>query len=335
MDLSDHLIQLLRDHDCAVVPGFGGFVAQYRPARMHPMEHLLKPPSKSVGFNPSLKTTDGLLLNVLIRSGLSSAIASKTIDNYAQACNDRLRSERFLTIGSLGRLISDSDDTVRFVQDDDINLLRESFGLKPVQLTPVLRKVERKPRIVLEEEVAKPRRVGAWVAAASFLLIVAVGTSLYFFNDNVHQQVVGVFNDIFRVNPPEKTIRVEVPIPSDESLAINWDEVAPLPTPPLVSESPAQLEARSSPPEASLANGGKLEALPSSGYYVIVGAFSSESNAQRQLERVSASYPNSTLFKSNGLNQVGVFASDDEARAGEVLKEVRTSFEASAWLTKR
>jgi hypothetical protein len=291
---------------------------------MHPTDHLLKPPSKSVGFNPSLKATDGMLLNSLVRAGMSHADASISIERYARACDEKLRNDKFLSLASLGRLVVDSDDTVRFIQDDDTDLLRESFGLKPVQLTPVLRQVERKPRQV-PEEVAKPRRIGPWIAAASFLLLVSVGASLYFFNDQVHQQVVGVFKDVFQKPHSERAVNVTVPIPDQNSFAMEWEALVQLRFPLEVPEPLAKPETENP----------KLETSSSSGYFVIVGAFGSEANAQRQLDRVRAQYPESQVFRSGGLNQVGVFASDDESRANEILKDVRSSFEANAWLTKR
>ncbi|MCC3160852.1 hypothetical protein LJ737_26680, partial [Hymenobacter sp. 15J16-1T3B] len=36
MQLTDHIQHLLRDHDCVIIPDFGGLIADYEPARLHP-----------------------------------------------------------------------------------------------------------------------------------------------------------------------------------------------------------------------------------------------------------------------------------------------------------
>lgn len=321
MDLSERLAELLHDNDCAVIPGFGGFVARYRPAQMHPIEHVLKPPSKSVGFNPSLKANDGMLLNALISKGYSAEEARELITRYAEACSEKLGSDKSLIFPKLGRLVMDSGGTVRFIQDEHTNLLRSSFGLKPVQLSPVMRRVPvRSGADDLRQR--KPKRIRALIAAASVVGIVATATSLYFLNDSIHQQVSGFFQNI--VAKEEADLKVSLPLPDEASMRTDWTGLRAL---GCEVRLPLEHEATSSEPAAYTVHPGT--------YYVIVGAFSSEANAQRQLERASTIYRHVSAFKSNGLNQVGVYASADEGEANRILSEVRANFEPTAWLTRR
>ena len=62
IELSRHIESLLLAHDCVIVPGLGGFVAHYVPARRIAEEQLFLPPSRSVGFNQQLTINDGLLV---------------------------------------------------------------------------------------------------------------------------------------------------------------------------------------------------------------------------------------------------------------------------------
>ena len=62
-DLGQYVSDLLHRHDCVIVPGFGGILANYRPASIHPTQHLFQPPSKRLVFNRSLTGNDGLLAN--------------------------------------------------------------------------------------------------------------------------------------------------------------------------------------------------------------------------------------------------------------------------------
>src|SRR5919107_1082436 len=58
---------LLHDHDCVIIPDFGGLIAQYAAAKIHPVKHTFSPPSKKIAFNEKLKQSDGLLTNSLSR----------------------------------------------------------------------------------------------------------------------------------------------------------------------------------------------------------------------------------------------------------------------------
>lgn len=62
IELSRHIESLMLKHDCVIVPGLGGFVTQYVPARRVEEEELFLPPCRSVGFNQQLTLNDGLLV---------------------------------------------------------------------------------------------------------------------------------------------------------------------------------------------------------------------------------------------------------------------------------
>ena len=66
------------DYDCVIIPGFGGFVCNERPAWYDDDKEEMVPPSRDVLFNPNLTHNDGLLAQEIIRStGLSYSEAMK------------------------------------------------------------------------------------------------------------------------------------------------------------------------------------------------------------------------------------------------------------------
>ena len=65
MHLADHIRPLLRDHDCVIIPDFGGLVADAVPARVQPHRHALSPPARLLAFNQALTRNDGLLVDAL------------------------------------------------------------------------------------------------------------------------------------------------------------------------------------------------------------------------------------------------------------------------------
>ena len=56
---------LLIQHNCVIVPSFGGFVAQKISAKIDFKSGKILPPSKSLLFNRQLINNDGLLANVI------------------------------------------------------------------------------------------------------------------------------------------------------------------------------------------------------------------------------------------------------------------------------
>ncbi len=81
MDISLHISSLLFEHECVVVPGLGGFVSNYSPARIHPVQHLFQPPSKTILFNPELKNNDGLLAKFIAENEKTSFYDALAIIN--------------------------------------------------------------------------------------------------------------------------------------------------------------------------------------------------------------------------------------------------------------
>ena len=63
ISLSKHIEILLLEHDCVIVPGLGGFIANQASARIDDNdEHNILPPYRTIGFNSELSVNDGLLV---------------------------------------------------------------------------------------------------------------------------------------------------------------------------------------------------------------------------------------------------------------------------------
>mgnify|MGYP003287733752 CR=1 FL=1 len=75
-NLARHIELLLRDNDCVILPGFGGFIAHTVPAYYASEEHLYYPPTRNISFNASITMNDGLLAQPMM---LSAATKSKIL----------------------------------------------------------------------------------------------------------------------------------------------------------------------------------------------------------------------------------------------------------------
>ncbi len=83
MKISLHIFNLLRDHDCVIVPNFGALVCRNISAKISSDKTKIYPPNKEISFNRSLVKNDGLLINHISYSEkLSYEKAEKKIGNW-------------------------------------------------------------------------------------------------------------------------------------------------------------------------------------------------------------------------------------------------------------
>lgn len=134
MDLSKYISELLKENDCVIIPDFGGFIGNYKPAEINLERGLIYPPSKSLLFNEKLKTNDGLLGHELAKKEdvsyeESLALIREKMLEWQNILNEGGR----ITIGELGFLYRQNERVV-FEQSREINLLLSAYGLAPVKI---------------------------------------------------------------------------------------------------------------------------------------------------------------------------------------------------------
>ena len=158
--MDHHLCDLLYEHDCVIVPGLGGFLASYQGASVHPVSHIITPPSRRIAFNVFLKQNDGLLANhVASDDGISYSEAVQKIERYAEACRGDLDKGRRVVISGLGALFNDSEGNLQFEPLPGANFLPESFGLGLLRHLPIDR--DGRPRAEVRPLSARPLRPSA------------------------------------------------------------------------------------------------------------------------------------------------------------------------------
>ena len=140
MDISVFISDLLFEHDCVMVPGFGGFICNYKPAEIHPVLHYVNPPSKSVSFNVNLNANDGLLVNYIAQTGsISYDEALDLVSTWVDSSKNLLNKKETVILKQVGRVFSDIEGNIQFAADDSVNYLKASFALQPISANPVLR----------------------------------------------------------------------------------------------------------------------------------------------------------------------------------------------------
>ena len=182
--LTPHISYLLYRHDCVIVPGFGGFVANYQGAKIHPTQHTFSPPCKNIAFNRSLQNNDGLLANrIAAAENISYPEANQAIAREIESWNRTLDNAKKLSLDRIGVLSFDVEKNLRFEPDTKVNYLLDAFGLSEVQSPPVKREgaldkiaADTSGRNKTTQK-AKVRRLspGLWKVAAAVLILISLG----------------------------------------------------------------------------------------------------------------------------------------------------------------
>jgi cell division protein FtsN len=128
--LDEHIARLLEDHDCVIVPAFGGFVANYAAARVNPVSNRFDPPYRKISFNKHLVHNDGLLAAyVAQKEEASYEDALGQVKQYAFYLKDGLKADQKIKIDRVGLLYQHPDGTLHFEQVRNANFFKEGTGL--------------------------------------------------------------------------------------------------------------------------------------------------------------------------------------------------------------
>ena len=195
MNLQSHHIwndikSLLHQHDCVIVPGFGGFVCNREPARIDQVSHVITPPSRKVVFNQNLKSNDGLLAGYIAQNtGQSYSQALALIEETVEQVLALLHEKKSLDIDLFGNFRLNAEANYVFLPDKRNNYLVQSFGLSLVQAHPVAARTVKpnKARLFMDRPKAQPERSkrNVWPTVLVGVLALLLSVNAYIFlNDH-------------------------------------------------------------------------------------------------------------------------------------------------------
>ena len=151
LELVRHIEYLLTEHDCVLVPGLGGFVLQYVPARFSEDRKSIQPPGKQITFNSSLSYNDGLLAQSLMRTldidyGKAVAMIEHWVDEIKRSFSEPGDSYAF---GELGTFVLSDERSLIFEPPASCLFGISAFGLKKLNICPL-------GQLHKDENVAEP-----------------------------------------------------------------------------------------------------------------------------------------------------------------------------------
>ena len=139
------LEHLVYEHECVIIPQFGGFVVNAQDFQFNAKEGKIYPKRKCVAFNEKLKTDDRFLTTEWAKKqSISQKEASIEIIAISKELKSQISTQGYLTIGELGAFTLNSENRLSFSPNPDFNADLSVFGLFPVGLGHALPK-EKKP----------------------------------------------------------------------------------------------------------------------------------------------------------------------------------------------
>ncbi len=156
MQLEGHISNLLKHHNCVIVPEFGGFIANYESAWINRQRALIFPPYKQILFNGNLTQNDGLLANELvIKTAVSYSDALAKISVQVKDWRKKLEEGHRIELEEIGFLFLQNNQVV-FEQNREVNLLLQAYGLKQVSFVDFATKEVQEKTVELKPIVEQP-----------------------------------------------------------------------------------------------------------------------------------------------------------------------------------
>ena len=341
-DLSPFIRELLYNHDCVILPGFGGFIGNYTPARIDRDSHTFHPPVKAISFNSRLSHNDGLLIGKISeKKEIGYADAKNIVDDYISSLKDKLNGGERIHLAGIGHFQVNSEGNIQFEPDNDINYLLDAYGLSPFTREPVedydiskavIRHRDRDPIVMAN------RRRMIWRAAAAIpfvlaMIVVPLKTDLFKSKAALNplaevefSEIQSAQEDLFDEMPethqaevlkPEAT-EVTKPEAAEEQtdIAIAATDVEPVTT--AVDEN---------------VQTGMATAAPS--FHLIVGSFKDADNADRLFNELAVKgYDAEILRADNGYYRVSVKSCSTMKEAVAERKRLGQSF-TEIWIWEK
>ncbi len=317
MKIDKHISALLYDHDCIIVPDFGGFVSSYAPAKVHPTQHIFHPPHKNITFNKHLKSNDGLLASQISRSeNKTFTEANSILASFVSESTSAFKRGEKITLECIGSLYMDVERNIQFEPDHSTNYLTEAYGMTSLQSLPVKREgLQDRIEKGFIDRKAIPQKKGKMKvysrAGAIFtILVIALAGSIIFLSTRT-----GVLKEISysSLNPfVEKTkivssVKDHVPPKPPAN-----DSVHKAITPP-----PGEVVIKNHEPDKTAVSVNGVKTAKKYKYHIVSGCFKIKSNALNFLAKMKSKNFNATILGQNkdGLYVIscGDYAQKEEA----------------------
>lgn len=223
--IAHHIEMLLRRHDYVILPGFGGFIVQRQSAKIN--EDFVLPPFASVGFNPLMNISDGLLAIEISRVEHKSFRESVLlIEEELLLLKQSLKKEKTVQLGNLGELRLNPDDKIEFIPSGDNTIFPSNYGMATLYYSKLAQVNNSKKTVTIsmpsQRKVTRYAAVGVLVFGLMFVAPTlndmrnntASLNPMAYFNSNKQVEQEQISQKDCTTQPVEATSKSEAAVPS-------------------------------------------------------------------------------------------------------------------------
>jgi nucleoid DNA-binding protein len=323
LDITPFIRELLFGHDCVIIPGFGGFVGNYTPARIDKSAGMFYPPVKQISFNRNLNHNDGLLTGKVSESlKLNYGDARNLVEQFADEVKGRLSAGERVLFDHIGSFINNHEGNVQFEPDRDANYNLNSFGLAPFQVTP-LEGFDIRKRIIPQKEtersVQRNYRKYLWRAAVIIPLLGAM-------------VAVPLTTNIFRTRVQATSLNPLASVEFENNRDVSEKSKTAVTAP--VYTTPVQKEDSSANKAAETVKNEVVPPAEKNIYCVVAGSFKSEANANSLMKKLSdEGYTPDLMPAPNGFYRVSAIKCTNLGQAVQKKDSIGRKYSGS-WITR-
>lgn len=354
MSIEKHISELLFEHDCVIVPDFGGFVCNISSASIHPTKHQFQPPFKKITFNRNLRNNDGLLANWISQAeSVSYTESNKLIATYVERIKNELNSNKHFLLNNIGSFYTGEENTLLFEQDETVNYLPESFGLSvfntpAIKREPIERKIEKKliDKVIVpfrEQGAVVParKRVSRALLASAAVLVIAVLLWIPFQSGLVKNmdysslnpfasKAMALYQPSEDAQPDPDNDITKTEVKDLIAMAVAKDTMRYL---NIVIDGRIPIVVKLKADETAVVKAKRRDSKTRGSYHIVGGAFAVSENAEKLVKKlVKQGYDASIIDKKgNSLRFVSYGTFSTKAQALQALEKIR-AVQQDVWL---
>lgn len=333
MKLETVIQTILQSKNFITIPGLGSFVSQYHPARIVKSDYVkFIPPQKILVFNALVQQDDGILVSVLQTDyKLSAEAAYKEVERFVSTTKEILQSSNIVNLNGIGTLYY-NNQAIEF-EPAPISVDSSVYGLSDFSVHTIPQEArlqdfvkKKKSELPLHKKIIK----------ATFILSPVLFGALLIPNIIHAPQMTGLIS-IFRdtdayvdfsiprkpipVLEYKKTEPLEI-VPSQESTKteVKQESETKLPESSDKAELPKTISYSNT---ATTKNSTPSNQSKNTTYYIIVGSYSNEKNAQQFLSSIQSTHKNAGILIKDGKIRVYLQIAENKKSATNNLLSIK------------
>lgn len=319
--LVSHIEFLLHEHNCVIIPNFGGFVVNSIASRRDGLATFHAPVSELV-FNRDLTHNDGLLAQSYMKSyRLTFEAAMLKIEQSVQELKQQLREQNHVELGKLGSFTM--NDNKRFVYTPAAFVPPAFFGLTKASLKPL---IQMHTPDVPSKQVNRQKRLRTiGISAASVAAIAILMFILPVSDTTIGRQSAQILSEsnLFR----NRSFSAEPAHPSARAMDVQSE---------ILTDAQDTFNAEEAARPTRVASNVTDDDLPK--YYIIVGVYEIKDVAEKMLESLNEmGFSQKGCLKRPGRIDVYAASFKERTEAESYLREIHKAHPThrDAWILKR